>query len=71
MVNIVALLMNAFFIALHFLQTHIWYDGLAQDVSVWSSQVSVIIMLVWILLMENSRRGLFFGKKAPISKEST
>jgi hypothetical protein len=61
--------MNAFFIGLHFVQTHIWYDGLAQDVSIWSSQVSVIIMLVWILLMENSRRGLFFGKKAPISKE--
>jgi len=70
-VNVVALAMNAFFIALHFVQTHLWYDGLAQDVSVWSSQVSVIIMLVWILLMENSRRGLFFGKKAPISKEIT
>ena len=50
MVNIVALVMNAFFIGLHFVQTHIWYDGLAQDVSIWSSQVSVIIMLVWILL---------------------
>jgi hypothetical protein len=71
LVNIVALLMNAFFIGLHFLQTHIWYDGLAQDVSIWSSQVSVIIMLVWILLMENSRRGLLFGKKVPISKEVT
>ncbi len=71
LVNIAALAMNAFFIGLHFLQTHIWYDGLAQDVSVWSSQVSVIIMLVWILLMENSRRGLFFGKKMPIAKNIT
>jgi hypothetical protein len=68
-VNIAALAANAFFILLHFVQTHIWYDGLAQDVSIFSSQGSVIIMLVWILLMENSRRGLFFGKKAPISKE--
>jgi hypothetical protein len=68
-VNIAALAANAFFIILHFAQTHIWYDGLAQDVSIFSSQGSVIIMLVWILLMENSRRGLFFGKKAPISKE--
>jgi hypothetical protein len=67
-VNAVALIMNAVFIGLHFLQTHLWYDGLAQDVSVWSSQVSVIILLVWVLLMENSRRGLFFGKKMPISK---
>ncbi len=68
-VNIAALAANAIFILLHFAQTHIWYDGLAQDVSIFSSQGSVIIMLVWILLMENSRRGLFFGKKAPISKE--
>jgi hypothetical protein len=68
-VNIAALAANAFFILLHFVQTHIWYEGLAQDVSIFSSQGSVIIMLVWILLMENSRRGLFFGKKAPISKE--
>jgi hypothetical protein len=60
---------NAFFITLHFIQTHVWYDGLAQDVSIWSSQVSVIILLVWVLLMENKRRGLFFGKKVPVSQE--
>ncbi|MGE5123440.1 MAG: hypothetical protein ACM3H7_02915 [Acidobacteriaceae bacterium] len=68
-VNYVALGVNAFFILLHFVQTHIWYDGLAQDTPIWSSQGSVIVMLVWILLMENNRRGLFFGKRAPISKE--
>lgn len=68
-VNIWAMAVNALFIGLHFFQTHILYDGLAQDVSIWSSQVSVIILLIWVLLMENSRRGLFFGKKAPISKE--
>jgi len=68
-VNIVALGANALFILLHFAQTHLWYDGLAQDVSIWSSQGSVIVLLVWILLMENPRRGLFFGKKAPISQE--
>jgi hypothetical protein len=68
-VNIFALAANAGFIALHLVQTHLWYDGLAQDTPVWSSQWSVIIMLVWILLMENSRRGLFFGKKAPIGNE--
>ena len=60
--------MNAFFILLHFAQTHIWYDGLAQDVSIWSSQGSVIVLLVWVLLMENNRRGLFFGQKVPFSK---
>jgi hypothetical protein len=68
-INWLALGANAFFILLHFIQTHIWYDGLAQDVSIWSSQISVIILLVWVLLMENSRRGLFFGIKAPISNE--
>ena len=67
-VNLAALGVNALFVLLHFVQTHIFYDGLAQDVSIFSSQGSVILMLVWILLMENSRRGMFFGKKAPISK---
>ncbi len=67
--NIIALAMNAFFILLHLVQTQIWYDGLAQDVSIWSSQASVVILLIWILLMENSRRGLFFGKKVKFSNQ--
>lgn len=67
--NIIALAVNALFIGLHFIQTHIWYDGLAQYVSIWSSQWSVIVLLVWVLLMENGRRGMFFGKKLPISQE--
>ncbi len=64
-INIVALGMNAFFILLHFVQTHIWYDGLAQSVSVLTSQGSVIVLLVWVLLMENNRRGLIVGKRLP------
>jgi hypothetical protein len=60
---------NTFFILLRVVQTHIWYDGLAQDVSILSSQGSVIVLLVWVLIMENNRRGMFFGKKVPISKE--
>lgn len=67
-VNIAALAANVVFISLHFVQTHIWYDGLAQDVSVWSSQGSVIVLLIWVLLMENNRRGMFFGKRLPIGK---
>ncbi len=62
---------NLLFTILHFIQTYIWYDGLAQDVSVWSSQYSVIFMLVLILIMENRRRGLFFGKKAKLPKQGT
>lgn len=69
--NVYLLLTNAFFIVLHFVHTWIWYDALAQDTPVWSSQGSVIIMLVLILIMENRRRGLFFGKKVPLPKEST
>jgi hypothetical protein len=69
-VNLWALAATAFFILLHFVQTHIWYDGLAQDVSIFSSQGSVIVLLVWVLLMENNRRGMFFGKKLPIKQET-
>jgi hypothetical protein len=67
-VNLWALGANAFFILLHFVQTHLWYDGLAQDVSIFSSQGSVILLLVAILLMENKRRGLFWGKKVPLGQ---
>jgi hypothetical protein len=67
-VNRLALGVNAAFIILHLFQTHIWYDGLAQDVSIWTSQGSVVLMLVVILLMENRQRGLFWGKKVPFPK---
>jgi hypothetical protein len=69
-VNWFALGINALFIALHVVQTHIWYDGLAQDVSIWSSQGSVILMLVLILIMENRRRGLFLGRKVPLPERA-
>lgn len=69
-INVWALGINALFIFLHLIQTHIWYDGLAQDVSIFSSQGSVVILLVVVLLMENQRRGLFFGKKLGFLKES-
>ncbi len=70
-INLLALGMNALFIGLHFVQTHLFYDGLAQDVSISSSQYSVILMLVLILMMENQRRGLFFGKKVPLAQNVT
>ena len=63
------LLANLFFILIHILQSHIWYEGLAGDVPVMSSQGSVIVMLILILIMENDRRGLFFGKKIPGFKD--
>lgn len=66
-INYLALGLNGFFVLLHVLQTHLWYDGLAQDVSIWSSQGSVVVLLVLVLIMENRRRGMFFGKQAPLS----
>jgi hypothetical protein len=62
--NWMMLAVTSLFIVLHWLQTAIWYDGLAQDVPVFSPQVAVIIMLVMILIFENRRRGLFFGIKS-------
>jgi hypothetical protein len=67
-VNLVALGFNGLMIAWHVAQSQLTYDGLAQDTSIFASQGSVIIMLVWILLMENRRRGMFFGKRLPIGK---
>lgn len=64
-VNVVALAANVGFVGLHLLQTHLFYDGLAQDVSIFSSQGSVVLLLVVVLLMENRRRGLFFGRRVP------
>ena len=63
-VNLLALAFNLLFVMLHILQTRVFYDGLAQDTSVFSSQFSVIFMLVFVLIMENRRRGLLFGYRA-------
>jgi hypothetical protein len=62
--NVAALGINILFIFLHLFETHLWFDGLAQDVPIWTSQYSVIIMLVVVLIIENQRRGLFLGRRA-------
>ncbi len=67
--NIAFLLVNAGFIGLHLLQTGLFYDGLAQYVPIFTSQGSVIVMLVMILIMLAARRGLFFGKKVPLPRD--
>lgn len=69
--NLDLLLVNAAFSILHIIQTYFFYDGLAQFVPVWSSQYSVIVMLVFMLILLNERRGLFFGKKVQLSKAAT
>lgn len=59
--NVIGLAGMLGFGLLHYLQTAVWYDGLAQDTSVWSSQLSVVFLLVIVLIIEAPRRGLFFG----------
>ncbi len=60
-INVVPFILNVIFHILHMAQTHLTYDGLAQDVSESSNQASAIMMLELILLMEYRDRGLFFG----------
>jgi hypothetical protein len=69
-VNVAALAANAGFVLLHLLQTHYFYDGLAQDTHIFSSQGSVIVLLCMVLVMENQRRGLIAGKRAPFLQEA-
>jgi hypothetical protein len=66
--NVLALGINAFFMVLHVIQTQVFYDGLAQDVPEVTSFGSVALMLMMILVMENGRRGMFFGQPLPLMK---
>ena len=61
--------MNLFFIIAHSVQSHLTYDGLAQDLPLLPSLGLAGIMLTWILLMENNRRGLWFGFSIPFPED--
>lgn len=67
-VNYWALGINALFIVLHYAQTYIFYDAIAQDIPSWTAQFAVALMLIVILAMDTPRRGLFFGKKIGFKK---
>ncbi|MGI9330818.1 MAG: hypothetical protein ACR2QB_08905 [Gammaproteobacteria bacterium] len=67
-VNLQMIALNLTFVGLHIGQTLLFYDGLAQDVHEGSALASVALMLFVILIMENDRRGLFFGKRVPFPK---
>jgi hypothetical protein len=68
-VNVQALLLNAVFVLLHIGQTRWTYDGLAQDVPEITALASVALMLFVIIIMENDRRGMFFGKRVPLPEQ--
>lgn len=67
--NKIALWGNLAFMFLHLVQTHLFYDGTAQDVPVWSSQWSVIFMLVFIIYLLIPRRGIFLGLNMPLKRK--
>ena len=67
--NMTLLILNGVFILLHIVQSMIFYDGLAQFVPVMSSQGSVIVMLVMVLILMMPKRGLFFGKKVKLPQK--
>ena len=64
--NVQMFILNVVFVALHIAQTKYTYDGLAQDVHEATAFASVAMMLFVIMIMENDRRGLLFGKKVPL-----
>jgi len=54
---------NIIFISLHWVQSHLFFDGLAQDVPEISALGSVALLLMVVIILETPRRGLIFGKK--------
>jgi len=58
--NWASLAVNAVFHILHLVQSHWTYDGISQDVSLSSSQSSVILMISLIMLIEYRDRGIVF-----------
>ena len=69
--NVWSLIVNCCGYLLHLVQTHTTYDALALDVTEASSQASVIMLLVMILLMEYKTRGLFLGWPSTTANAST
>jgi hypothetical protein len=61
-INVTIFGVTAGFIVLHFAQTQLFYDGLAQDVPEWTAMWSVILLLLLVILIENRRRGIALGR---------
>ena len=59
--NYAIFLVNASAYFAHLVLTHTIYDGLASDVSIWSSQASVLYLTFIIFIFRIPLRGLIFG----------
>lgn len=60
-INCVTIIGNILFAILRIVQTHIWYDGLAHDVSEVTSMGAVFIVVAIAILMQQTERGIVFG----------
>jgi hypothetical protein len=67
--NWALIITNLGFVLIHLLQSHIWYDGLAQDVPEITALGSVALMLMVILILETPRRGLILGQKTKFHRQ--
>jgi hypothetical protein len=67
--NWAMLTLHGIFIILHWGQSQLLYDGLAQDVPEITALGSVALMLMVVLILESPRRGLFFGRKVKFQKQ--
>ncbi|XP_067941895.1 uncharacterized protein [Watersipora subatra] len=63
--NLIMFGLNTFFHLLHLLNTHTTYDGTAADTSIASSQSSVIVALIVMVMIEFRDRGILFGYPTP------
>eukprot|EP00403_Amphidinium_massartii_P035976 CAMPEP_0178436050 /NCGR_PEP_ID=MMETSP0689_2-20121128/34242_1 /TAXON_ID=160604 /ORGANISM="Amphidinium massartii, Strain CS-259" /LENGTH=395 /DNA_ID=CAMNT_0020058139 /DNA_START=100 /DNA_END=1284 /DNA_ORIENTATION=+ len=59
--NWATLVLHLLGFALHWMQSQLWFDGLAADVPEVTALGSVALMLMVVLLLENPRRGLILG----------
>lgn len=67
--NYASLGVNFFFHIMHLIQTHWTYDGISQDVSLSSSQSSVVLMISLMMLIEYRDRGIIFMWPNPRSRD--
>ena len=60
-INCITIVGNILFVILRIVQTHIWYDGLAHDVSETASMGAVFLPVAIAIMMQQTERGIIFG----------
>ena len=62
-INLWLLVINWCFLAIHALNSHYHFDGLAAEMSFWSPQLAMLLMVAIIIVMEIDSRGIIAGYK--------